>query len=526
MFTKLFRKKTPPKQFRVPILCYHAMNVHGTDYEQNDHTALDRDITLIKSLGFTIKSLSWIVDAYRREDWTALNHPVIAISFDDAPDIEAYSYCDLRFNEMVESFHSIIARHHVPATSFLIASEAARTQIAQHGAPEPPNLYSSDWWNSTKDTLLDLANHSWDHNHEHVSPVAQKEQTKGNFFAIDNEADAIAQITTAHNHLKAATKDRVKPLFCYPYGHVNEYLRDNFFAMRPDLHEMHAAFSTAGEHFTENNSIWAVPRYVCGHHWRSTEELKSILTQASQEPVDTDSSARPVRTALAFAKAKAKRVKGGLNAMIPKFLNRARTLYYRQRFGPAPAAAPNDYTEVSHDFDPAPLTYPNDYTELSQYVSVIEVSNARPFIGELFKRHFGDECPLEERHFIAFYTPAEGQPIPLGYFHHTPYGRSFLAGGLVIDERIYRRLPKELRLIIKRSGGIAEYLSVRSFEMLGPHVDAIWGHVGDHKARQVDYRVGFVDTKDPHLMVIWRNQKLSQQQREQMINEVLALGPF
>ncbi|WP_164847005.1 polysaccharide deacetylase family protein [Neptunomonas marina] len=255
------------------------MNVHGTDYEQNDHTALDRDITLIKSLGFTIKSLSWIVDAYRREDWTALNHPVIAISFDDAPDIEAYSYCDLRFNEMVESFHSIIARHHVPATSFLIASEAARTQIAQHGAPEPPNLYSSDWWNNTKDTLLDLANHSWDHNHEHVSPVAQKEQTKGNFFAIDNEADAIAQITTAHNHLKAATKDRVKPLFCYPYGHVNEYLRDNFFAMRPDLHEMHAAFSTAGEHFTENHSIWAIPRYVCGHHWRSTAELEEILTQ-------------------------------------------------------------------------------------------------------------------------------------------------------------------------------------------------------------------------------------------------------
>ena len=54
---------------------------------------------------------------------------------------------------------------------------------------------------------------------------------------------------------------------------------------------------------------------------------------------------------------------------------------------------------------------------------------------------------------------------------------------------------------------------------------AVFGHVGEPRARAADLRSGFVDTGREHLMVIWR-KPLADARMRALIDEVAALGPF
>ncbi|MDO6746802.1 hypothetical protein [Gilvimarinus sp. 1_MG-2023] len=182
----------------------------------------------------------------------------------------------------------------------------------------------------------------------------------------------------------------------------------------------------------------------------------------------------------------------------------------------------------SKHYSPAALVAPHDYSAIDTLVKVIEVSDAEPFIGRLFARKFGSPAPDYPRHFVSFYAPKEAeQPIALGYYHQSPFEQCYLGGGLVIDERAYRRLPAAHRKIIRAAGGIAEHLSIKTFELLGDHVDAIWGHVGNQQAKKVDSRVGGLSVSNSeHLMVLWRNQALSQAQKQQITRKVSDLPPF
>ena len=62
-------------------------------------------------------------------------------------------------------------------------------------------------------------------------------------------------------------------LFAYPFGHVNDYLAGDYFPHRGYEHGMKAAFGTGGRALQPRDSIWNLPRAVCGHHWKSPEEL-------------------------------------------------------------------------------------------------------------------------------------------------------------------------------------------------------------------------------------------------------------
>ena len=56
-------QKVPPNQvFRVPILAYHAINIAGNDYADNDHVAFAADLRLIDDLGLRIVPAHWVVD--------------------------------------------------------------------------------------------------------------------------------------------------------------------------------------------------------------------------------------------------------------------------------------------------------------------------------------------------------------------------------------------------------------------------------------------------------------------------------
>jgi hypothetical protein len=168
----------------------------------------------------------------------------------------------------------------------------------------------------------------------------------------------------------------------------------------------------------------------------------------------------------------------------------------------------------------------DDNSQLSEFLQVTEVDHAELFVTALFQRKFHSPPPDFQRHFVAFYKPDPelDQVIPVGYVHQTPYLDCHLCGGLVIDDRIYRTMPSEQRQVIRKAGGIAELLLRYSFSRL-IDTKAIWGYVGDAKAEKVDLRVGFVHTTVKPIMVFWK-QELAQQEKDELLEQIVAIGPF
>ena len=66
-------------------------------------------------------------------------------------------------------------------------------------------------------------------------------------------------------------------LLAYPYGRYSEYLAREYLPRFADEHRVRAAFATAPEPVTPASDRWALPRYVCGHHWQAPEELRRVL---------------------------------------------------------------------------------------------------------------------------------------------------------------------------------------------------------------------------------------------------------
>lgn len=164
---------------------------------------------------------------------------------------------------------------------------------------------------------------------------------------------------------------------------------------------------------------------------------------------------------------------------------------------------------------------------INDALKVIEVDDAEPLVGKLFRRRFNTpDFPKTPRHFVAMAQRPDGNTLPVGYVHYEMWETSALCGGLVIDERGYRTLPTAVRKAIRSSGGIAEMLMAESFEQLPPETMAIWGHVGSDMSEKVCLRVGFERTEDPYVMVAWRQSQLGNDTREAWLARVVALGPF
>lgn len=164
---------------------------------------------------------------------------------------------------------------------------------------------------------------------------------------------------------------------------------------------------------------------------------------------------------------------------------------------------------------------------LHQAIEIVEVEDAEPLVGDLFRRRFNTpDFPKTPRHFVAMALQADGNRLPVGYVHYAMWETSALCGGLVIDERAYRTLPNPVREALRAGGGIAQILLAQSFDQLPGDLLAIWGHVGSRMSEKVCLRVGFERTEDPYVMVVWRNTQLGEKNREQWLARVIALGPF
>lgn len=134
--------------------------------------------------------------------------------------------------------------------------------------------------------------------------------------------------------------------------------------------------------------------------------------------------------------------------------------------------------------------------------------------------------PEYPRHFVLVHlpNPDEAASEVVAYIHQMPYQEVHLGGGMCVDERVYRRLPKWLFQEVRREGGLATIVTRDSIAMLGDSL-AAFGHVGEPRARQADLRSGLVDTGRPHLMVFWR-KPLAESEKDRLITIAEKYGPF
>ena len=281
---------------RIPILTYHSLNARGRTYETNDHVALERDLIALKTHGFRVLGLSTLVDWFVAGELDQrVAGRTCAITFDDGV---LHDFVDFYHPDqgLLKSFARILsdaAEAHlqgweaVPVTSFVIASPEARA-ILDVECIAGRNQWHDDWWQEAIDHHnFDIGNHSWNHTHPTLSEVQKEPETAGNFFCIDSPERAKQQVLDAERYLEMKLGESRSRLFAYPYGHVPDYLRDEFFPAQEERFK--AAIATGGDYFCQLSSRWAIPRFVCGEDWKTPSDFEAILLDA----VDGSSARKP-----------------------------------------------------------------------------------------------------------------------------------------------------------------------------------------------------------------------------------------
>lgn len=279
------------RRMAIPILTYHSQNISGDEYANNDHVALAEDLELLSASGWRIVPLAEVVNMVLRpeNDWP---RKIAAIAFDDGSD---FDFNDLphpvagpqrSMLNIMRDFNGAKPSRQptLHATAFVIVSPDARV-ILDRTCMLGTRWWNDGWWSAAVASgFMDIGSHSWDHCHETLPMIAQRHQQKGNFWGIDTEADADAQIRAAGELIMRIAPNRGAQLFAYPYGQANEFLVREYFprqAIDASKCFVKAAFSTDAEPVTRRSDRWNLPRFVCGHDWKSSGDLAALLRSAA-----------------------------------------------------------------------------------------------------------------------------------------------------------------------------------------------------------------------------------------------------
>jgi hypothetical protein len=274
------------------VLSYHSHNISGSEYGNNDHVALASDLETVTAAGASIVPLALIARRLAAGTLDSEASTLVGISFDDGPLFDFEDFVHPRHGAQ-RSFLNILrdfrgrnpgAQPSLHATSFVIASPEARQAMERsenedHGYP--PGWLDEAWWSrAAASKLMDIGNHSWDHVHHAVASTAARVPRRDDFSLVDNDAGADAEIRAAAAYINARVGGACK-LFAYPFGHANSFLVRRYFPRRQAEHGMMAAFTTDGRAVRPGDSPWRIPRFVCGHHWKSPAELAAVLATSA-----------------------------------------------------------------------------------------------------------------------------------------------------------------------------------------------------------------------------------------------------
>lgn len=164
-------------------------------------------------------------------------------------------------------------------SAFVIASPEARSELDRVDFGSL-GLWDDDWWTEAQaGGLMTIESHSWDHNRPSLQCTQQRDGIKGSFLAIDNEADAEAQLAQASGYIEART-GRPPRYFAYPWSQIPDFLADDYLPRRGPQLGLRAAFGGPPGPIEPGQSPWRLPRYICGQDWQSPEELQYLLKDA------------------------------------------------------------------------------------------------------------------------------------------------------------------------------------------------------------------------------------------------------
>jgi peptidoglycan/xylan/chitin deacetylase (PgdA/CDA1 family) len=269
---------------RVPILTHHSNNLAGNAYHGNDLVAFARDLRLIDDLGFSIVPVQRVVDRLLGRSDEDLSR-CVALTCDDGSDLDFHDLVHPEHGPQRSFLNSLRAfreergaqaQPDLHLTSFVIADPVARAKMEQD-CLDGRRWLNDHWWREAEaSALISIENHSWDHNHPCLSSPGPHGLVRGDFHALADAAQARFEIAQAQDYVTLRSGRRPR-LFCYPFGHVSPFVHSWLAQHGPGL-GLDAGFGDGATPINEDSDRWNLPRYICGWHWRTPDELAAILS--------------------------------------------------------------------------------------------------------------------------------------------------------------------------------------------------------------------------------------------------------
>lgn len=162
---------------------------------------------------------------------------------------------------------------------------------------------------------------------------------------------------------------------------------------------------------------------------------------------------------------------------------------------------------------------------LRDFIVVSEVDNGPVFAQAIFLRKYRQDCPDFPHHIVAFYINPAKAFIPVSYAHFRPYKTVYLVGGVCTDGNALQGLSELEKTILTEANGLLLQTIRYGLIRFADQCEAYFGYSGDERAWGVAIQAGFEPTPYKHLTARW-HKDLSDQRKSELIEQVLAIGPF
>lgn len=270
----------------VPVLAYHANNVAGNDYADNDHVALATDLRRLFEAGWRVVPLDTVLDWHQGHRPDAELERCLAITFDDGSDFDFHDIdhpsCGLQ-RSLFNVLRDFVMETGAPAqaASFVIACPEARAQLDERSLAGR-GWWNDDWWpEANASGLMTIESHGWDHLHPVLDRVAQRAGKAGDFREVDSFEDCDRQLRASAALIGARAGGRAPRYFAFPWGQYSDYLVRDYLPSHRAAHGYRAAFTTRAAPVRRVDDRWRLPRLVCGEAWNRPEDLLELLEAAA-----------------------------------------------------------------------------------------------------------------------------------------------------------------------------------------------------------------------------------------------------
>jgi hypothetical protein len=162
---------------------------------------------------------------------------------------------------------------------------------------------------------------------------------------------------------------------------------------------------------------------------------------------------------------------------------------------------------------------------LAPFVLIAEVERGDRFVRPLFARKLGGTPPEFGHHLVAFHARGDGGYAVAAYLHLWKQGTLGYVGGGCTDGDVIRSMSPQERAQVADAGGLLLQMLGFCFAKFEPELEAFFGHCGDDRAKEVDLRAGFRETRVPYLLVR-PNRVLTPERAEELLLQAQAVGAF